>query len=128
VSGLSAEYIQPAGGTDNHAKHYDHILVEPLASAMGAAIKQTNLSKLNDTIFEEIVDALYQHKMVYFRDQNLTFADQENPTQRFRSFGVDAYTAGLDGHLNIQRVLKEADQQSAIIFGGSWHTNSSFLQ
>ena len=66
--------------------------------------------------------------MVYFREQILSYDNQEALTLRFGNFGIDAYTAGLPGHPHLQRVVKEADERAAMIFGGSWHTDSPFLQ
>ncbi len=124
---LTSDYIQPSGVSDNHAKSYTHIEVQPLASAMGAEIKDVNLTNITDAEFDELADALYRHKMVYLRDQSLTLDDQENLTRRFGEFGVDAYTTGVESHPQIQRVVKEAEDKAQIIFGGSWHTDSPFL-
>ena len=124
---LTSEYIQPSGVSDNHAKVYSHIDVEPLASAMGAEIKNVDLANINDREFDDLADALYHHKMVYLRDQILSLEGQENLTRRFGEFGVDAYTAGMEGHPHIQRVVKAAADKAQIIFGGSWHTDSPFL-
>ena len=120
--------IHPTGHFDNHAKEYQHIIVIPLSAAMGAEIKDVQVSALTDESFAEISDALYRHKMVYFRDQNISHTDQENFTRRFGEFGLDAYTEGVKGHPDIQSVLKEADARTHMIFGGSWHTDSPFLE
>lgn len=123
----SSDYSQPHRAFANHAKPYRSIAVSPIASAMGAEIEEVDLSAASDEQIDEISDALYRHKMIYFRDQELTFEAQESLTQRFGEFGVDAYTPGIEGHPNIQRVLKEADARAELIFGGSWHTDSPFL-
>ena len=95
---------------------------------MGARIDGVDLETIDDACFSELTDALYHHKMVFFRDQTLSLEGQERLTRRFGEFGVDAYTAGVDGHPNVQRVLKQADERSPLIFGGSWHTDSPFLE
>ncbi len=119
--------LHPTGKFDNRAAEYDHIRVVPLASAMGAEIEGVDLAALNDAIFAEIEDALYRHKMIYFRDQELRFEDQESLTKRFGKFGTDAYTTGTPGHPDIQEVIKEADTVTPIVFGDGWHTDSPFL-
>lgn len=119
--------LQPTGKFDNSARSYDHITAVPLAAAMGAEISGVDLSDLSDAQFGEIEDALYRHKMIFFRDQGLTHADQEAFTLRFGPFGKDAYTKGLPDHLNIQPLLKEADTRVKMIFGEGWHTDSPFL-
>lgn len=120
--------LHPTGAFDNHAKGYTHITAEPLAAAMGAEIKGVQISEVTDESFAEIADALYRHKMIYFRDQDMSLEDQENFTLRFGEFGTDAYTSGMDGHPDVQPVIKEAETRTHMIFGGSWHTDSPFLQ
>ncbi len=119
--------IHPTGGFDNYAKSYKHIRVRPLASAMGAEIQGVQIKDVDDASFKDIEDALYRHKMLYFRDQDMSLSDQERFTLRFGEFGTDAYTPGIEGHPNVQRVVKEADMRVPMIFGGSWHTDSPFL-
>jgi len=99
----------------------------PLASSMGAEIVGLKISDINDASFEALANALYHHKMVYLRDQTLTHEMHEALTLRFGEFGTDAYTKGLEGHPNIQPVIKEADAKSKMVFGGGWHTDSPFL-
>ncbi len=120
-------YLQPAASPVNHAKHYAHLRAQPLASAMGAEILGVDLAHMDDATFADLGDALYRHKMIFLRDQNLGFADQEDLTARFGEFGTDAYTPGIPSHPNIQRVLKPAEERAPLIFGGSWHTDSPFL-
>lgn len=119
--------LHPAGVYDNHAREYRHITVEPLAAAMGAEVKGVQIRDVDDAIFPEIEDALFRHKMIFFRDQEMSLSDQERFTLRFGPFGTDAYTPGMPGHPNVQRVVKEADMRVPMIFGGSWHTDSPFL-
>lgn len=125
---MGSGYTQPSGTFDNQAKKYQHITSKPLSSSMGAEIEGVDLGALTDPQFAEVEDALYHHKMVFYRDQDLGYEDQERLTLRFGEFGVDAYTGGLEGHPNLQRVVKEADERAAMIFGGSWHTDSPFLE
>lgn len=100
----------------------------PLAASMGGEIVGLDVSHIDDRAFEAIANALYHHKMIYFRNQDLTCEAQENLTLRFGEFGTDAYTQGLEGHPNIQPVVKEADAKTKMVFGGGWHTDSPFLE
>ena len=120
--------IHPTGSFDNSAKNYEHITSAPLAAAMGAEIRDVQISDLTDAQFVEIEDALYRHKMIYLRDQNMSHADQEAFTLRFGDFGIDAYTTGTEGHRNVQPVVKEADTRTQLIFGSGWHTDSPFME
>ena len=95
---------------------------------MGAEIHGVQISDLTDAQFSEIEDALYCHKMIFFRDQNMTLGDQVSFTLRFGEFGIDAYTSGVKGYDNVQPVIKEADAKVQFLFGSGWHTDSPFLE
>lgn len=117
----------PTGKFDNHAAAYDHITAVPLAAAMGVEICGVDLAALTDDQFTEIRHALFRHKMIYFRDQKISHGDQEAFSLRFGPFAEDAYTKGVDGHPDVQPVIKEADYRAPAIFGSGWHTDSPFL-
>jgi taurine dioxygenase len=119
--------LHPTGGFSNRAADNRHIEVRPLAAAMGAEICGVSLADLSDEAFAEIEAALFRHKMIYFRDQQITHADQEAFSRRFGPFAEDAYTAGVPGHRNVQPLIVEAEQKVGMIFGAGWHTDSPFL-
>jgi alpha-ketoglutarate-dependent taurine dioxygenase len=119
--------FHPTGRFDNKARPYEHIVVEELAAAMGAEVKGVDLAAVTDDQFAEIQHALFRHKMIFFRDQQISHADHESFSLRFGEFADDAYTKGVEGHVNVQPVIKEADAAVAMIFGSGWHTDSAFL-
>ena len=119
--------LHPTGKFDNGAVRYSHIEAQPLAAAMGAEIRGVELARVSDAQFGEIRDALFRHKMIFFRGQKLTHADQERFSLRFGPFAVDAYTSGIAGHKDVHPLIKEADDRSKHVFGEGWHTDSPFL-
>ena len=119
--------LHPTGVFDNSARPTRHIEVLPLAAAMGAEIRGVDLSNLTDDQFAEIEQALFRHKMIYIRGQKLSHGDHEAFSLRFGPFAEDAYTSGVPGHRNVHPLIKEADDQSKMVFGGGWHTDSPFL-
>ncbi len=124
---MSNSILHPTGLFDNSAKDYKHIQAVPLASAMGAEIRGIDLSNVSDEAMAEIEDAIYRHKLIYFRDQDISFSDHEKITLKLGEFGTDAYTKGVVGHENIQPVIMEADADTKMVFGSGWHTDSAFL-
>jgi taurine dioxygenase len=120
--------VHPTGLFDNSPKDYQHITAVPLAAAMGAEIRGVDLSNVSKEAFAEIEDAVYRHKLIFFRNQDITFTDHEDLTLRIGEFGTDAYTKGVDGHENIQPVIKEATTTTKMVFGSGWHTDSAFLE
>lgn len=118
----------PAGGFDNHARAYQHIEARPIASSMGAEILGADIANLSDAALDELLDALYRHKMIFLRGQRISHAAHEDFTARLGEFGTDAFTGGVPGHVNVQPVVKEAETQAERVFGGGWHTDSAFLE
>ncbi len=119
--------LSPSGAYDNHALDLTHIEARPIAAAMGAEIIAPRLSDLSDAAFAELQHALWHHKMVFVRGQNLSHAEHEAFARRWGPFAPDAYTHGVPGHPNVQPVIKEADHRSKGLFGAGWHTDSPFL-
>lgn len=119
--------LHPTGQFDNHARAYARIEARPLAAAMGAEIRGVDLSGLDDATFAEIRDALFRHKMIFFRGQQIRHADQEAFARRFGPFAEDAYTKGVPGHPDVQPLIREADARPGMVFGAGWHTDSPFL-
>ncbi len=119
--------LHPSDKFDNSAKPSNLIEVKPLAAAMGAEICGVDVPNMSDEQFAEVRDALFRHKMIYFRNQKLDHGEQEALSLRFGPFAEDAYTSGVPGHRNVHPLIKEADDRSEHIFGEGWHTDSPFL-
>jgi taurine dioxygenase len=119
--------LHPHGGFDNAAARYRHIEAMPLAAAMGAEIRGVQVAHAGDDAFAEIQHALFRHKMIFFRDQHIGHAEHAAFSRRFGPFAEDAYTAGVPDFPDVQPVIKQADDKSAMVFGSGWHTDSPFL-
>jgi taurine dioxygenase len=119
--------LHPHGKFDNHAANYRHIKALPLAAAMGAEIHGVHIPNASDAAFAEIQHALFRHKMIFFRDQHLSHGEHHSFSRRFGEFAQDAYTDGIPGFKEVQPLIKEADDKSAMVFGSGWHTDSPFL-
>ena len=115
------------GQFDNHPASYRHITAKPLAAAMGAEICGVDCATVTDEQFGEIEHALFRHKMIFFRAQDLSHGDQSAFSRRFGPFAEDAYTRGAPGNPEVQPVIKEADERTGFLFGSGWHTDSPFL-
>ncbi len=120
--------LHPHGRFDNQAQDYRHIQARPLAAAMGAEIRGVDVARVSNEQFDEIQHALFRHKMIFFRDQDIAHADHAAFSLRFGPFAEDAYTEGVPEHRHVQPIIKEADDRSAHVFGESWHTDSPFLR
>jgi taurine dioxygenase len=94
---------------------------------MGAEIQGVRVGQESAAQFAEIEDALFRHKMIYFRDQRMGHAEHHAFSRRFGAFAEDAYTQGVPGFVEVQPLIKEADDRSTHVFGEGWHTDSPFL-
>lgn len=119
--------LHPTGKFNNRTVRYQHILARPLAAAMGAQIEGVSLGSVAQEQFAEIRHALFRHKMIFFRGQQLTHAEHEAFSQRFGTFAADAYTQGVPGHRNVHPLIKDARDASKMVFGEGWHTDSPFM-
>ncbi len=120
--------IHPHGMFDNHAADYAHIGARPLSAAMGAEISGVDCTTVTTAQFAEIEHALFRHKMIFFRNQKMTHADQSAFSRRFGAFAEDAYTQGVPGFPEVQPLIKEAGERTGHVFGSGWHTDSPFLE
>ncbi|UDL07067.1 TauD/TfdA dioxygenase family protein [Marinobacter sp. CA1] len=120
--------IAPNAETNSVKRDYQHIQVKPYASALGAEIFGVDLANLTDEQTQEIKWALADHSVVFFREQDLSIEDQERFSLRFGEFGYDPFVDGINGHPNVLRLVKEADEKTGAVFGGVWHTDWSFQE
>jgi taurine dioxygenase len=120
--------LHPTRCFDNRASSYAHISVRPLSAAMGAEIVGVNLNRLTEAEFAEMRDALFRHRMIFLRNQEgVGHAEHAAFSLRFGAFAEDAYTNGIEGFPAVQPLIKEADDQSDMVFGEGWHSDSPFL-
>ena len=103
------------------------IAVRPVSTAVGAEILGLDLADtLPDATIDAIRRALFQHGVVFFRDQKLTPEQHVAFAQRFGAINVNRFFKAVDGHPMIAEVRKEPDQIGNI--GGGWHTDHSYDQ
>jgi taurine dioxygenase len=101
--------------------------VRPIAGALGAEIAGVDLgAELSDATIAEIRQALLDHLVIFFRDQDL-------PPARFlalaRHFGTPIeypFVNGIDGFPEIINVAKL--EHETVNFGGVWHADTTYLQ
>lgn len=101
--------------------------IKPIAGAIGAELLGIDLSAdLPDSTIAAIRQALLDHLVIFFRDQDL-------PPDRFLAlahrFGRPIeypFVKGIEGYPQIINVAKLEHEQ--INFGGVWHSDTTYLQ
>ena len=116
----------PAGAPGGiAARGYTHIAVRPVSPAIGADVEGVDLSRpLTAVVGEEIEQALGQHGVVFFRDQELTPEQHIAAARRFGEININRFFRAVEGHPEIAQVSKDPNQSSNI--GGTWHTDHSY--
>ena len=71
--------------------------------------------------------ALAEHGVLFVRDQHLSPDEQVALTRRFGDVLRVPYIQHLADHPDVIAVLKEADERRISTFGGTWHSDFSFL-
>jgi taurine dioxygenase len=109
------------------AKSGNGITVTRLAGALGAEIGGVDLARLADNAtVAAIHQALLDHLVIFFRDQEMTPAQHVAFARRFGKISIHPYAPALAGHPEVMRVFKEKDDK--VNFGGGWHSDMTFLE
>lgn len=102
-------------------------VVTPVSTAVGAEISGVDLSRpLLDADLRTIRQALLDHGVIFFRDQNLTPEQHIAFAERFGPINVNRFFQHVPGYPQIAEVRKEPEQK--INVGGGWHTDHSYDQ
>ncbi|MBI08407.1 MAG: taurine dioxygenase [Rhodospirillaceae bacterium] len=99
--------------------------VKPIAGALGAEIHGVDLSKsLDEATFGRIHQALLDHCVIFFRDQNITPDQQLEFATRWGDVHYHPHIKGLPERPEIFEILKDKDDVHTL--GGDWHTDQMF--
>ena len=103
--------------------NFERLQVEPIAGALGAELKGVSLSEhLSESVISQIRQALIDHLVIFFRDQELTPGQQIAFARRFGELDEHDFVRGMNDYPKVIRVVREADETTKN-FGGSWHSD-----
>ena len=103
------------------------IAVAPVAGAIGAEISGIDLAQeLSDGSVAAIRQALLDHLVVFFRDQELTPRQIMAFARRFGEPVTYPFVKGLDDFPEITPILKREGDRSN--FGGLWHSDTTYQE
>ncbi|GMN04042.1 TauD/TfdA dioxygenase family protein [Erythrobacter sp. MTPC3] len=98
----------------------------PMAPKCGVEVSGVALADCTDDQMNEIKQAIYEHGVAVFRDQEFSPEDHITFGRRWGGIDVNNYFPLQDDFKEIAIVKKEADQSTNI--GGAWHTDHSYDQ
>jgi alpha-ketoglutarate-dependent taurine dioxygenase len=113
----------------SRARTTQGIEIAPLSGALGAEVRGLDLSRPLDAASFAAVHAAYlEHQVLVFRDQSLSPDQQLAFSRRFGELLRVPYIAPMPDHPDIIAVLKEAEERNISTFGGTWHSDFTFLE
>src|SRR5260370_10440001 len=101
------------------------MIIEPLAGALGAEVRDVSLAGLDEDAWREIHRAFLEYAVLVFRDQPLEPADLMRVGARFGEPCFYPFVTGIDGYPYIFEVVKEENETRN--FGGNWHSDTAYL-
>ena len=108
---------------------FEHISVRPLSGALGAEVSRVDLSEpIPDKVFAEILSAFHTHLVLFFRAQTLTRDHLKGFSRRFGPLFRQPNVEALAGDPDVVAVLQEANETGISTFGGTWHSDLSYLE
>lgn len=101
---------------------YETIAVHPLTPVIGAEVEGVDLARdLTNRQFDEIHRAFLEHKVLVFRDQDLSAEDHKRFGRRFGKLHVHALQAMREG--DNERLEVRAGAKSKYVAGEDWHSD-----
>ena len=98
--------------------------IKKLSGFVGAEITDVKLADLPSDTFEAIQTALFEHGVIFFRDQHLTPEQHLAFAERWGDINVNRFFSTVEGYPQIAKILTQPDQ--AIVVGSGWHTDQSY--
>ena len=98
--------------------------IELLSGACGAEISGVDLRDTSEKNINIIKELLLEHKVIFFRNQNITQQEQIDLSKCFGSIEEHAYVKGLSKYPEILRIIKEPFEKNN--WGENWHSDVSY--
>ena len=83
-----------------------------LSGALGAEVSGFNLNTITQDNFEKLNTLLLEHKVIFFRDQNISSEELMSLGSLFGPVEEHAYVKGLDDFPQITRIVKAANEKN----------------
>jgi taurine dioxygenase len=98
--------------------------VKLLSGALGAEISGIDLKDTSIENFKKINKLLLEHKVIFFRNQNITAEDQLTLAKHFGPLEKHVYVKGREDYPEIVRIIKKPHEKNQ--WGENWHSDVSY--
>ena len=102
----------------------EKLKLKKLSGFVGAEISDVKLASLSDDSFDAIRSALFEHGVIFFRDQHLTPEQHLDFAKRWGEINVNRFFTTVEGYPEIAEIRTKPDQ--AVVVGSGWHTDQSY--
>lgn len=99
------------------------IEVKPVTPVIGAEVLGVDMGDLDDDAFGLVRDALTEHQVIFFRDQDIPVEAHKALGARFGELVAHPNDPGLEGHPEV--MIIHADETSRRVAGEQWHSDVS---
>ena len=103
------------------------LTIEPVTPGLGAEVHGVDLPRASSADIAALEAAFAAHAVLFIRDQELELDDLLAVTRKFGTVLRVPYVQGVASHPDVIAVLKEAEEKKIYTFGGTWHSDFSFL-
>ena len=105
-------------------RNFRHINVRPAALALGAYVTGVDLTDpQSEDVYEEIATALWDHHVLFFRDQPMKPAAQVAMARYFGEPEAHEIFASVDGHPELSLLENDASKPPEI---NTWHSDVTY--
>jgi taurine dioxygenase len=98
--------------------------ITPFSPGCGVEVEGVQLASLENSELDALRNALAEHGLLLFRDQQLSEEEHLRFARRFGDIVLNKFFKPVEGHPDIAEVRKEKNQEMNI--GGGWHTDHSY--
>ena len=99
----------------------------PLCGAGGAEIAGIDAAEaLPGATVAELRRALAEYCVIFLRGQDLSPDQQKTFARHFGPLAATPFIKPLEGHPEMMRIVREADEKKKLNFGGRWHSDMTF--
>ena len=98
--------------------------IKLISGALGAEIDGIDLKDTSIETFKKINKLLLEHKVIFFRNQNITAEEQLTLAKHFGPLEKHVYVKGREGYPEIVRIIKKPHEKNQ--WGENWHSDVSY--
>ena len=108
----------------------DHVMVTPMAGNLGAEISGVDLrAPLSAGEFAAVHQALLDYLVIFFRDQDITPAQQIEFGRRFGELHIHPYIPALEGHPEVIKLQSASNGPGEMAYqSNTWHTDLTYTK